>query len=85
MGENQFSLASWCQIEKVSWLEIGGDVHFFSVLELGLAWTCAGPVCAAAVPESPASSSVLLCLEDSVSLVSPIPSGSDNLSASSFT
>lgn len=53
MRENQFFLASWCQIEKVSWLEMGGHVHFsFSVLELGLAWTSAGPVHAATVPAS---------------------------------
>lgn len=61
-------------ILKASWLWVGLRVHFpFPVLGFCLVWTCAGHVCAAPVPELIMYVSVLLRLEDAVSLVSSTP------------
>lgn len=66
-----------------TWLEMGDHVHFcLSALGLHLTWTCVGLVHAASLWVH--TCAVVLCLEDSVPLVSSVPSGSYALSVFSL-
>lgn len=67
------SFASSCQLKVASWLGMSDPLHFLSSAPGPLlAWTCAGPVHATSCSEFTCVS-VLLHLEDTVSLVSSTP------------
>ena len=82
--EKTIYFASGCQLNTASWLGLGACVYFpLLVLGLHLAWTRMDPLHATTAPCACCHSlcefmcvSVMLCLEDTVSLASSIFSGS---------
>lgn len=75
IGENQLFSDEWLSIEDCFWVRDGGGGPLrLSALGSHQAQTCAGPVHAASLCEF-MSASVVLCLEDLVSLMFSIPSG----------